>query len=140
MANEVKFIPKVCGPHTEIVMVPAKVVGEAMGQKTVKREASFKGFILLRGTTYDERMEMLESNQLMANAKGEVTDTPISVISELRKLVKKSQEHYIKVELERLSDGKKFTSFEEMAIEPECDAILSEVGFALRSGFKPGKN
>lgn len=140
MAVEIKFVPKVCGPHKEIKMIPAKVAGEAMGQEEVDVEATFEGHIMLRGNTYDERMEMLEANGIMANSKGEVTDTSISVISELRKLVKKSKDHYLSVHLKRLKDGKEFKSFDEMSEDPDCDAILSEVGFALRQGFRPGKN
>lgn len=126
---QIKFVPTLCTDH-EV---------EENGQKSLVK-ATFMGHLVLKGNTYDERMELLESMGLTANAQGEVSGAQIPIVSQLRKLVKKSQEHYVSVDLERISDGKKFTSFEEMSTDGECDPIITEVGYALRSGFKPGKN
>lgn len=128
---EIKYVPQVCTDH-EVELKD--------GQKEMVK-ATFEGYIMLKGTTYDERMEMLESLSVTANAKGEVdTSTSINMVAETRKLVKRAKEKVISVHLKNLATGVEYKTFEDMDSDPDCDAILSELGFAFRKGFKPGKN
>jgi hypothetical protein len=54
-------------------------------------------------------------------------------------MVRCSKSHYVKVDLARKSDGKRFESFEALAEDPNAsEAILIEIATGLLHGFKMG--
>ena len=113
----------------DVVFIPSQCKG---------KDATFKGSVTLRMPSFDERYQYLEEINLKVNSDGEADLGSMNQIGMIRKMVRFSKDHYSKVELKRVEDGKEFKSFDEMAFDPSCDAILSEVAGQLINGLKMG--
>lgn len=107
--------------------------------------ATFKGSIIIRVPTFFEKMEYQEKADLNFAAfeklsqegltQSEKLDIMKSISPSIRKLAEMSVKHYVKIDLERVSDGKKFSSFEDMSYEPDCGEIIMEVANGLLTQF-----
>lgn len=132
--RKIKFIPKVCTDHEEEEDVKGK-------KKVVQVKATFKGHVFLRPATFDERYEILEKTQLEFDSEGGVVvkkgSNPFGMI---RTLVDASKKFYQEVDLERIADGKKFKSFDELSEDGGCDKIIVEIANATKTSFAPGKS
>jgi len=103
-------------------------------------KAKFDGKVILKMPSFQQRhLYMTECNfgtvkdstNLAANK-----DNIKSIVT----LVEKSKDHYVKVDLVKKSDGKKFAKFDELTFDPDCDGILREVAMAMLQGFQAGKS
>jgi hypothetical protein len=135
----IKFVPRVCTEHEAKDPQTLEPVKGPDGSP-VMQKPTFEGFIMLKCPSFDERMAMLESLGLRASSKGEVDTDGVDGIQLIRKLVKASEQFYESVQLKRLEDGVEFESFEDLSYDEGCALILSDVGYALRGGFRPGKS
>lgn len=91
---------------------------------------TFTGALVLRVPTFDERYQYMEECGVVGETVG---------IGAIRKAVKLSAPHYVKVDLKRDEDGKVFSSFEDLAMDSGCDSILIEVSTKILNGFRLGK-
>lgn len=114
---DVKFIPSVCTDKE-------------------KSKATFSGHIDMKVPTFDERYQFIEDCGIDVMDDGGV-EKKGSNFSIIRNMVKASAKFYKSVSLTRLSDGKKFESFDELSMDPECDVILIEAAKEVRQGFRP---
>lgn len=114
--KEVKFVPTMC-----------------------LEGGDFSGHIMLKVPGFDERYEMLDQIGLKIDADGSMSAADMNGIGAIRKLVQFSQKFYKEISIEH-KDGRKFESFDDLSLDPECDAILIEVAGKLRNGFRVGKN
>lgn len=122
--RELAYIPKQCQETVE----DGKIIAP-----------TFAGSIKIRVPTFDERYEILEKSGVKVGSKGEI-EVGENALLILRNTVKISKDFYIAVEIRKLSDGTEYKSFEDMSVDPDCDALLIDVAHALRGGFKPSKN
>jgi hypothetical protein len=102
-------------------------------------DAVFSGSIKMRVPTFSERYEYMESAGFEIGEDGAV-EANMKQMGAIRRLVEKSKAHYGAVDLTRVSDGKKFSSYEEMETDPACDPIIIEFAMACMTGVQPGKN
>jgi hypothetical protein len=100
----------------------------------------FKGKITLKLPTFDERFGFFEHCGFDLNDKGEVDMKSTKPIPMLRKMVEYSQKFYQNVELERVSDGSKYSSFEDLSYDNDTSPILVEVAGLVMNGFKISPN
>ena len=122
--KEFKIVPKVCLDREED--------GE-------KIPATFKGHVVVKVPKFSERQEF----RSIAIGLALETDQKIQSIDSLptlTKLVEKSKEFYVSVEMECLEDGTKFSSYEDLEYDPRCEKIMQEVAMNLSRGIVPGKN
>lgn len=98
------------------------------GTEQVK-PATFSGSVTMRLMSFDERMEHGGA------ARSGIADGD-KVIGAVREAVKASQPHYVKVDLKRLSDGKVYSSFDDLSYDASCGHILIEVATGLLRGFE----
>ena len=54
-------------------------------------------------------------------------------------IIEATKEHYRKVDLSH-EDGTKYTSFEDLNSDPECEGILMEIAGLYLGGYIPSKN
>lgn len=101
-------------------------------------KAKFKGHIMLRPPTYDERFQYAESMGVNLNDDGAIEYSEKPNLGTLRRLVENSKPHYISVHLQH-KDGTEYKSFDDMTVDSECGAILTEVGMKIIRGFRPSK-
>lgn len=129
MAKSIQFVPSVC-----------KVTTNKKTHEVV--QPTFSGTVTLRKLTCDEKYALLESCGFEVDeADGETTvKTPKgkSPFSTLRTLISMSKGHYEAVDLTRLADGQKFTSFDDMDTEDDCHPIMTEVANRMVAGFQVG--
>jgi hypothetical protein len=122
----IEFEPSLC-----------KEITNEAGEKTLPK---FKGKIVLRRPTFDDRSQFAEEIDFEAlDPEGGSVDKKKS-ISVMRKLVKMSESFYQSVDIERLSDGQKFSSFDDLSVEVGCTEILMEAATFLVSGQNDSKN
>ncbi len=114
--KEVKFVPSMCLEGND-----------------------FSGHVIVKVPGFDERYEMLDQIGLKIGTDGTMSADDMNGIGAIRKLVSYSQKFYREV-LIKHKDGREFSSFEDLSLDPECDAILIEVASKLRNGFHVGKN
>jgi len=102
------------------------------------RSAEFRGSVTLKRPTFDDRFAFAEEAGIEIDKKGEVSEhkSPIPMI---RKMVRFSKPFYEKVELEKIATGEKYTSVDELDVDPDCTNILIEVAGILFQG-KISKN
>lgn len=124
---EVKFIPKVCTDQTD------EKTGEVI-------KARFTGHVILRKPTFDEKYGYLQESGLTLGEDGKPQEISGSMerISFIRKVVALSKKHYLSVCLERISDGAKIESLDDLETAGDCDDILIEIGTKILSGFAVG--
>ena len=119
--EKIEFIPKAC---IDVEGQPAKL----------------KGFVVLSTPGFDERYELLDEVGLKIDpVTGEVDAASLASIKTIRKMVTASKKYYLEVRLEKMN-GEKVTSFEQMAMDPEFDAVLIEIGMNISKGFRPAKD
>lgn len=135
----VEFKPSYCGEHEKQDPETGEPIKDADG-KVIMQPATFEGVVVLASPSFDERMELLESVGIKADAKGRVELGNLNAFGVLRKLVSATKKFYVEVKLKRLEDGAEFKTFDDLAHDAGCDKIISEVAYAIRQGFKPGKN
>ncbi len=114
----------------EIVYTPA------VCKKVEDQEPTFTGTLKLKVPNFDERYQFIEDAGLDVGDDGGLQKKGGN-FAIIRNLVKASEKFYISVDLARISDGKKFTSFQEMTMDSDCDEVLIEIAKEIRSGFKP---
>lgn len=102
-----------------------------------KKKPTFKGVVILKQPTFDEKYSYMEECGFDLDESGSV-GAAVGKLKSIRKMVGLSKKHYVKVELERLSDSKAFKSFDDLQYEAECDAILIEIASQVVSGFRVG--
>lgn len=100
--------------------------------KAVK-DGSFRGTVTVSLLTFKERFALVNEADI-AKENGKHTEF-------LVELVEKSKERVLSVNLERVSDGEKFTDVGDLEYGTDCHAILVDVATWLLNGDeKSGKN
>lgn len=122
----IEFEPSLCKESTN-------EAGEILPPK-------FKGKIVLRRPMFDDRSKFAEEIDFEALSPESGPADKKKSISMMRKLVKMSEEFYQSVDLERLNDGQKFASFEDLSVEVDCTELLMEAATFLVSGQNVSKN
>ena len=102
------------------------------------KNKKFDGTVTLRMPTFDEKYSYLEQCQFKTDESGQVQDGYGS-ISAIRKAVGLAKDHFVKVDLIRVKDGREFKSFDEMSVDNDCHEILIEVAGKILQGFNLGK-
>jgi hypothetical protein len=96
-------------------------------------DGKFKGSVTVEQFTFKERFE---ESDAAAKAKNEDKYTPYLI-----ELIEKTKKRLVVVDLERVSDGERFTKADDLEHGPDCHAILIDVGTWLINGDeKAGKN
>ena len=103
------------------------------------KDAQFKGSVKLERPTVSQRYRYISQCGFKTNDKGDV-ELGMDAIGPMAEMIELSEPHYKDVKIERLSDGQKFGSYEDLALDPDCDAILIEVAGKILGGFGPAKN
>lgn len=111
---DVKYIPSVCQSENP----------------------TFQGHVMMRVPSFEERYQFIEDSGIDVSDEGGL-ERKGSNFSIIRNMVKHSAKFYQAVELKRVSDGMEFKSFEDLSLDPDCDAILIEVAREVRMGFRP---
>lgn len=114
--KELKYTPAACGEGGE-----------------------FSGSLTLRPPTFDERYDALDKLGLKVNQSGEVDVADMNSFKAIRSMVDVSKKYYLSVDMKH-NDGREYKCFDDLANDPDCDAILIEVAMGLSRGFRPGKN
>ncbi len=105
-----------------------------------KDKALFKGKLVLKMPSFQQRhLYMTKCNFGVVKETTSIAANKNNIES-IIELVDLSKDHYVKVDLEKLSDNKKFTKFDDLIYDPDCDGILREVAMEMLHGFRPGKN
>ena len=112
----------------EIKYIPSQAKGE---------KAKFKGYVTLKPSTYDERLGIAEECNVEVNEETGEISFKRGGIKALRKLASISRDFYCSVELENLEDGTKYKTFEDLAIDPDCNGIIMEVAGKVFGGIRP---
>ena len=123
--KEISYIPKPCQ--------------ESKDEHGAVTLALFSGSVKMRLPNFDERYDIIEKAGLKVSQTGEI-DTSGNAIQIIRNIVKVSKEFYVSVDIKKLSDGTEYKSFEDLSMDSDCDAIITDIARALRDGFKPSKN
>lgn len=106
------------------------------------KPALFSGSVKLRKPTFDERYIWIEKFGLEANKIAEgasESEARLLQLPLLRKAVKDSAEFFKDVSITKLSDGQKYSSFEALSMDSDCDSILFEIATLYIGGFRPGE-
>lgn len=122
----------------EFKIVPSQC-SEQIDEEGVKTPASFKGGIVVRVPKFSERSEF-RSIAIGVALEKDLKIQAIDSLPTLVRLIEKSKDFYISVDLEFLADGTKFKCFEEMDTDPRCEEIMREIAMSLSKGLVPGKN
>ena len=101
------------------------------------KDAKFKGSVVLRVPTVDERLEYMAESEIPDVKDNESLDQKAAVRSQL-KLMKYSYEHYVKVDITRIIDKKKYSSVEDLRYDSECQSILQDIANKVVAGFSLG--
>lgn len=123
MAKTIQFVPAVCKGETP----------------------TFSGSVTLKKMTFDEKYKVLENCGVeVEEGEGGKTNvkTPAGsqMFKTIRAMVAASKPAYVSVDLTRMADGAKFTSFDDLDTDGECDGVLAEIGQAWFMGFKGSSN
>lgn len=79
------------------------------------KDGKFKGTVLMTMLSYDERMELADWSESMTSA------------GVLKKMSQAHKGKWVKVDLERVSDGVKFADYASLQYGPDCHKIITEV-------------
>jgi hypothetical protein len=101
--------------------------------------SDWSGSITLRPASFDERFQYMEDMSIEISPDGEVK-MPESNTKTVRKMVKLSQAHYVKVEIENKKTGEKITSFDDLQYEQDLAPVLVEVAVAVVRGGRLGND
>lgn len=116
-------------------MLVQKVIPDAAkGEK-----AKFDGYIELTAPTFDQRYRYIEACGFETDEKNEIV-VNMKQLGAIRKMVSQSEQHYKTVKLTKKKNGQEYKSFNDLAVDPDCDPILLEVAGIVMRGFTPSKN
>lgn len=143
--REYKFVPKVCQEQE------VEIEGKGKNKARVEKIAPmFKGHVVLRVPTYPERQAMTVMAMDMAAGNNTEDDIRTAVrdnveyrknaLSRMADMIEKAKEFYLSVSLEKISDGSKYESYEDLDCDPDCESILTEGARLISRGMSPGKN
>jgi len=99
--------------------------------------ALFKGSVVLKVPSLEDRLGYLASIEELDELGGE--NKRSSMLKAQIKLLKFSYEHYVKIDLTRLSDTKHFSNLDDLRLDRDCQAILQDVSGKITEGFVLGK-
>lgn len=97
---------------------------------------TFKGEIKVKVPNFEERYQFIEDAGLDVGDDGGIQKRGGN-FAIIRNMVKASEKFYVSIDLTRISDDKKFNSFQDLTMDSTCDEILIEVAKEIRSGFRP---
>ena len=103
-------------------------------------DATFKGCVVLKTPSIEERMEFMIK---MADYDNPTEDEPTikrqaALIKKSLEMMKMSYQYYVKIDLKRIKDDKKFKTLDEMRYDPDCQRILQEISGKIVEGFHLG--
>jgi hypothetical protein len=99
-----------------------------------KDHPQFKGWIKVRVPTMPERFSYQEQVSWVVDQDGKVA-APEKQIGAVKRAVEISAGHYEEVKLQHIESGVEYESFEDLTLDPECDAVLTEVAGLVLRGF-----
>ncbi len=125
--------------HT-VTYTPAPCEGE---------DAEFKGEVVLRAPSYEDRLEMAANPALMDYLKQQEapekkkkrdddSQAKADQVKMMIAMVKWSYGFYEKVDITRIKDGVRFTDVEKLRHDPSCGGILQDCATKLSQGFELG--
>lgn len=120
----IKFEPSAC----------KDVVKEGTGETVPK---TFEGYIKLQLISHVERLRIMSKCKFKIDSNGVVKkdEDPLDAIANM---IEATQPYFGEINLVRLSDKKKFSSYEEMSFDQDCFGILTEASSQFLNGFKLG--
>lgn len=95
-----------------------------------EKKAKFKGSVTVKLVGFDERWAMYEP--IFREKKDG------STIKAFIEAVKATEPYYASVDIEKVSNGRKYSSLADLKKDPSCDKILAEVSWGLLEGFPEG--
>ena len=107
-------------------------------------EALFKGEVVLRLPSYDERMDLLIDNpdffadEDTPKPKKKSAKMQIEDLKKSRAVCKWSYQFYKKVDIKRKSDGYHFKSLVDLKASTDCVSIIADIANRLSIGFDLG--
>jgi len=104
-------------------------------------DAKFKGSVVLRVPTIDERLEYMADAEVpdASDLEAGNVDQKQAVRSQL-KLMKLSYDHYVKVDIKRVKDKKHYQEVDDLRYDSECQSILQDVANKIVAGFSLGNS
>lgn len=100
--------------------------------------ATWKGSILLRLPTFEEKFEYIEKMGINVDKDGDVESDKMTQVKSIRSLVKLSSAHYLEVNLSKLDGSEDVKSYDDMQYVEELHAVLIEIASKILNGFKVG--
>jgi hypothetical protein len=104
------------------------------------KDAKFKGSVVLRVPTIDERMQYLVDADMNVDTdeEGKPGGSMLDKAKTQLALLKLSYGHYEKVDIERVRDKKKYKSLDDLRYDSECQGLLVDVANKIAAGFSLG--
>lgn len=102
-------------------------------------DAKFEGHVMIAAPKYTERMKWLEEAGFKTGPKGEIEYTveQLPAVMRMAEIAKTRVRH---VEIKAKESGQKYTMWEDLEYDPDCDAIILDVALKMLNGFKPSPN
>lgn len=107
------------------------------------KNAKFKGEVVLKIPSYEDRLEMIAENPEILEAAGQDQENKSGISTKNLKImlamIKWSYKFYEKVDITRSKDGKRFDSLDCLRYDKECQDIIQDVATQLSQGFELGE-
>jgi hypothetical protein len=98
------------------------------------KSAAFSGEIVLKPVGFDDKYRYIEEMDILESGE-KSTKAQVSIV---RKMVQLSKDHYVKVDMTKVSTGEKLSSFDDLSNDEDGHAVLIEVATGMFSGFRVG--
>lgn len=104
------------------------------------KDLGFSGSVTLRVPAIDERYDYFNQIGVQIDDDGKVNFNTQESLKKMPAILRLSYGHYKAVDLTRKSDGKKFSSLDELKYDMSCQEVLINVAMKLISGFDLSPN
>ncbi len=103
------------------------------------KSAKFKGSVVLKVPSIIDRYKFMGMAKIKAEGDNLTMQSDTNgQLEYITKMIEQSIPFYVKVDLEYISTQKKYTNFDELAHDPDCDSVVIEIASNLVNGFRLG--
>ena len=102
-------------------------------------DAKVKGYLVLVVPSYPQRMKYLgQIGYKVKDGKIDFSEGDDQLNAMIQSL-EIAKAHYKEIHLEK-ADGVKIESYEDLEVDPDCEAVMNEVAAQVLQGFRPSPN
>jgi len=103
-------------------------------------DATLSGSVTIKLPSVIQKYDYIDKCGLNVSAEGEVNMASLNTIRFIKTLIELSEDHYVKIDLKKKSNGASVTTWDDLIHDPECAPVANEVATALIGGFRPSGN